>query len=100
MGLDITIRKIRFKHFDTQKTIRENFEKFEAKYVYEFRNIWDWKEQYLITEEEDENGLFYILLNSYDDIVNLKDEYQTKILKEIVRNFEFDKFIYIVQFDY
>ena len=68
MGLDITIRKIRNKHFEQQKTLQENFEKFEAKYVYDFRNIWKWKELYSITEEEDDNGRFYRQLNSYNEV--------------------------------
>ena len=100
MGLDITIRKIRYKHFEEQKSLRENFEKFEAKYVYDFRGIWNWKEQYQITDEEDDNGRFYRQLSSYDEIKDLEGGTQVQILKEIVRCFEFDKFIYIVQFDY
>lgn len=100
MGLDITIRKIRNKHFEQQKTLRENFEKFEATYVYDFRNIWKWKELYSITEEEDDNGRFYRQLNSYNEVKDLDGGTQTQTLKEIVRIFDFDKFIYIVEFDY
>ena len=108
MGLDIRIKKVRQKYFDVDKSrydftgyIEQLFNTFDAKFVAEFRNIWEWKERHLISDDEDERGRFYRILTCYDEIANLfNNGFETERLKEIVSKFDFDKFVYIVEFDF
>lgn len=108
MGLDIRIKKVRQKYFDVSEYLNFGvhylerlFSTYDAKFVAEFRNIWEWKERQVISDDEDERGRFYRILSCYDEIANLcNNGCETERLKDIVREFDFDKFIYIVEFDF
>ena len=99
MGLDIRIRKIREKYFDESVTAKEMFNNENSKFVAEFRNIWDWVCKFNPTDEEDDDGLFYRYVTS-SMVERLIGTNETERLKELVKTFDFEKFIYIVEFDY
>ena len=108
MGLDIRIKKIRQKYFNIEEShddftsyVEKLFNTYDAKFVAEFRNIWEWKEKHIISDDEDERGRFYRILTSYNAIANLcNNGFETERLKEIVSKFDFNKFVYIVEFDF
>jgi hypothetical protein len=111
MGLDIRIKKVRQKYFNVSEYLdfevykndylERLFGTYDAKFVAEFRNIWEWKERHIISDEEDNRGRFYRILTCYDEIVNLRNNgFETERLKDIVRGFDFNKFVYIVEFDF
>jgi hypothetical protein len=81
--------------------LEQLFGTYDAKFVAEFRNIWEWKERHIISDDEDDRGRFYRILTCYDEIVNLRSNgFETERLKDIVREFDFNKFVYIVEFDF
>lgn len=99
MGLDITIKRIRYKHFVETDTIEDVYKNTNSKFVAEFRNIWDWVNKFYPTDKEDENGRFYRFVTK-SMVKELIEGNETERLKTIVNEFDFDKFIYTVEFDY
>lgn len=111
MGLDIRIKKVRHKHFNLSEFLDCEVERndylerlfgtYDAKFVAEFRNIWEWKDRHIISDYDDERGRFYTILTCYDEVARLSNNgFETERLKEIASNFEFNKFVYIVEFDF
>ena len=99
MGLDIRIRKIRRKYFDDSVTAEEVFKNENSTFVAEFRNVWDWVNKFNPTDEEDDNGCFYRYVTK-SRVEQLVGDNETKRLKGLVKDFDFNKFIYTVEFDY
>ena len=113
MGLDIRIKKVRQKYFNVSEyldfEVHRNdylerlFGTYDAKFVAEFRNIWEWKERYnhFIPEYYNKRGQYFTILTCYDEIANIQDiGFESDRLKEAVSQFDFNKFIYIVEFDF
>lgn len=111
MGLDIRIKKVRRKYFNLSEyldiEVERNdylerlFDTYDAKFVAEFRNIWEWKERHIISDYDEERGRFYTILTCYDEVARLcNNGFETERLKEIVSKFEFNKFVYLVEFDF
>lgn len=111
MGLDIRIKKVRRKYFNLSEyldiEVERNdylerlFDTYDAKFVAEFRNIWEWKERHIIPDYDEERGRFYTILTCYDEVAKLcNNGFETERLKEIVSKFEFNKFVYLVEFDF
>ena len=111
MGLDIRIKKVRQKYFNLSEyldiEVERNdylerlFDTYNAKFVAEFRNIWEWKERHIIPDYDEERGRFYTILTCYDEVARLcNNGFETERLKEIVSKFEFNKFVYLVEFDF
>ena len=99
MGLDISIKKIRHKHFDESLTLEYNFKNSNAAFVVEFREIWDLMFMFKPTKEEKYGGLLYRLLDKPTAFI-VKDVLELEFLKTIFDNFDFDKFYYIIEFDF
>jgi hypothetical protein len=113
MGLDIRIKKTRLKHVNVPmlldietepNTYLEHLYNSDfAKPVAEFRNIWEWKERYncFIPEYYNKRGQYFTILSCYDEIANIQDVgFESDRLREVVSKFDFNKFIYIVEFDF
>lgn len=111
MGLDIRIKKVRQKYFNISEyldvEVHRNdylerlFGTYDAKFVAEFRNIWEWKDRHIISDYDNERGRFYTILTCYDEIANIQDiGFESNRLREIVSKFDFNKFVYLVEFDF
>lgn len=111
MGLDIRIKKVRRKYFnlleyldievERNDYLERLFDTYDAKFVAEFRNIWEWKERHIIPDYDEERSRFYTILTCYDEVARLcNNGFETERLKEIVSKFEFNKFVYLVEFDF
>lgn len=99
MGLDISIHKIRKNRFDDTKPISEIFEN-DSDYVSEYRNIYEWLDQYDISTSEDENGRFYRIITKKDRPVLTPDKYWAdEYIQKTFDNMT-SKFIYIIKFDW
>ena len=83
MGLDITIKRISYKHFVETDTIEDVYKNTNSKFVAEFRNIWDWVNKFFPTDKEDENGRFYRFVTK-SMVKELIGGNETEHLKRIV----------------
>lgn len=98
MGLDISIRRLRRKHFE-DNTPQEVFNHPNSSFCVEYRNLWKWMGTFQLKEKEDKDGIAYRFLTNRHQC-NVESDCWNERINDFIGGMDLEKFVYVVEFDF